>query len=62
MVEVGIEREHAREGIVGRERHLDGLVSAGGLGAQGLDVAAQRAHLKKKYISPFILCATLLEQ
>ena len=43
MVKVGVQREHTREGIVGRERHLDGLVSAGGLGADSLYVAAQRA-------------------
>ena len=40
MVEVGVQGEHAREGVVGREGDLERLVAAGGLGAQGLDVAA----------------------
>ncbi len=43
VVVVGVEGKHAREGVVGRERYLQGLVAAGGLGAQGLDVAAQGA-------------------
>ena len=41
MVEVGVQGEHAREGIVGRERHLQRLVATGGLGADILDVATQ---------------------
>lgn len=43
VVVVGVEGEHAREGIVGRKGNLEGLVAAGGLGAQGLDVTAQGA-------------------
>lgn len=43
MVVVGVEGEHAREGVVGREGDLQRFVAAGGLGADGLDVAAQGA-------------------
>ena len=43
MVEIGVQGEHAREGVVSREGDLECLVAAGGLGAQGLDVAAQGA-------------------
>ena len=41
MVKVGIQGEHAREGVVGREGYLERFVTAGGLGADVLDVAAQ---------------------
>jgi len=41
VVVVGVEGEHAREGVVGREGDLQGLVAAGGLGGDVLDVAAQ---------------------
>lgn len=43
MVKVGVQGEHTREGVVGRKGDLQRLVAAGGLGAQGLDVAAQGA-------------------
>ena len=41
VVVVGVEGEHAREGVVGREGDLQGLVAAGGLRGDVLDVAAQ---------------------
>ena len=40
VVVIGVEGEHTRESVVGREGDLQRLVAAGGLGAQGLDVAA----------------------
>ena len=43
MVEVGVQREHAREGVVGREREFQSLITTGRLGAQHLDVTAQGA-------------------
>ena len=41
MIVVGVQREHAREGVVGREGDLQSLVAAGGLRGDVLDVAAQ---------------------
>ena len=41
VVVVGVQREHAREGVVGREGDLQGLVAAGSLGGDSLNVAAQ---------------------
>ena len=41
MIVVGVQREHAREGVVGREGDLQGFVATGGLRGDVLDVTAQ---------------------
>ena len=51
MVKVGVQGEHTREGVVGREGDLQCLVAAGGLGAQGLDVAAQGALVAPREVA-----------